>query len=164
MYKQFKHLSSIRFPVYPLRSKDWYRQDGLLFDSEGRVLDDTNMPGGSLGARRAQSGQNMAPLRRACPDVAAMITSKKTIFIDSNGVPFIYKRSVGCHLKFYPIKAIEPKDTCSIVKLRGVPYPFMIERPPIDEARFAGVLLYDGAPWFILEFSKHRGKDSFRRV
>ena len=164
MYKHFKDVKTIKFPVYTLFSNDWYRQDGLLFVN-GKVLDDTNMPGKTLGIRRLQSGRkDLLRLKRAYPDFLSMISSGYNKFVDSDGVPFIYTKSITAKLKYHLINRIDPKDTHSIVWCKGIPYPFNIPRPPYGDARYAGILYLGEVPWMLYDFSTYKGKDSFRRV
>jgi hypothetical protein len=165
MYKSFKDIKSIKFPVYALPSEDWYRQDGVLFINDGKVLDDTNMPGASLGVRRLQCGRtDLQTLRRAYPDFPSMLSSKKKIFIDSAGKPFIYSRTINSPLIHHKVKRIELKEAVSLVRLHSVPSPFTIPRPPYGDAAWARVLYFKGAPWFIYDFASERGKDSYKRV
>lgn len=165
MYKQFKDIKGIVFPVYALPSKDWYRQDGVLFIDNGRVLDDTNMPGPSLGIRRIQCGRkDLCRLRTAYTDFGSMLKSKHRFFIDSAGVPFIYSRTINSPLIHHSVKNIELKDEHSIVWLKNIPYPMSIPRPPYGDPRFARVLYYKGSPWLIYDFVSEKGKDSYKRV
>lgn len=165
MFKYFKDLNSIRFPVYSIPSDDWYRQDGVLFIDDGKVLDDSNMPGETLGIRRIQCGRtDLCKLKRAYLDFNLMLRSKKTLFIDSNGVPFKYVKSINSKLVHHAIYRIEQKDDHSILRLVGIPFPFTLPRPPRNEARYARVLYYKGMPWTVYDFVVERGKDSFRRV
>lgn len=165
MYKTFKDIKSIQFPVYALPSSDWYRQDGVLFMNDGKVLDDTNMPGSTLGIRRIQCGRkDLQTIRRAYTDFPSMLSSKKKIFIDSAGIPFIYSRTLNSPLIHHKVKRIELKEDCSIVWLNLVPSPFTIPRPPYGDANWARVLYFKGAPWLIYDFASERGKDSYKRV
>jgi hypothetical protein len=165
MYKQFKDLKTIKFPVYALPSKDWYTQDKVLFINDGKVLDDKNMPGSSLGVRRLQCGRkDLCRLKTAYPDFQSMIASKKNTFIDSNGTPFIYRKTVNSPLIHHAVLKIDPRDDCSIVWFRNINCPMSIPRPPYGDARWARVLYYKGSPWFIYDFTTERGKDSYRRV
>lgn len=165
MYKRFKDIKNIRFPVYKIHSKDWYRQDGVLFIDDGRVLDDTNMPGETLGVRRLQCGRtDLYNIRRAYKDFSSMLQSKHKLFIDSNGMPFVYERTINSPLIHHTIKRIDPKETHSIVWLTNIPYPMSIPRPPYGDARYARVLYYKGSPWMLYDFVTERGKDSYRRV
>lgn len=165
MYKQFKDIKNIKFPIYALPSSDWYKQDGVLFINDGMVLDDTNMPGTSLGIRRLQCGRkDLCTLKKAFTDFTDMLKSKHKIFIDSAGIPFIYHKTFNSPLIHHTVKSIEPKDDHSIVWLRNIPYPMNISRPPYDEARYARILYYKGSPWLIYDFVLEKGRDSYKRV
>lgn len=164
MYKYFKDIKSIKYPVYPLPSDDWYYQDGMLF-LDGKVLDDTNMPGPSLGVRRLQCGRtDLRRIKKAYPDFQSMLTSKHKIFIDSNGVPFIYQKRLNSPLIYHRVSRIESKDDCSVVWLNLIPYPFKIPRPPYGDPIWARVLYYKGSPWLLYDFADKKGKDSYKRV
>lgn len=54
MILSFKDISRIKFPVYVLPSSNWQETDGLLF-LDGKILDDRNMSGATLGIRRLQT-------------------------------------------------------------------------------------------------------------
>lgn len=165
MYKRFQDIKTIRFPVYPLPSVDWYMQDGVLFIDDGKVLDDTNMPGESLGIRRLQCGRtDLCRLKKAFTDFQSMLKSKHKIFIDSDGSPFIYRRTINSPLIHHTVERIEPKGDSSIVWLKNINHPITIPRPPYGDARYARVLYYKGFPWLIYDFATQRGKDSYRRV
>lgn len=164
MYRTVKSINSIKFPVYSIPSTDWYTQDGILF-LEGKAIDDKNMPGTTLGIRRLQCQRSdLLKLKKAYLDYVAMLSSKKTIFIDSNGIPFKYIRTKTCPLKYHKINNIEKKDNCTILWLEGVNTPFTIARPPYGDARYARVLYLDKIPWLLYDFSTIRGRDSHRRV
>jgi hypothetical protein len=166
MYKTLKDLDSITFPVYPLRSEDWYEQDGILFIDDGRVLDDRNVSGATLGIRRAKtpSKEKLYRIKRVYPDFPSMMTSKKRIFIDSKGEPFIYERVNHCPLKYHKVKRLEFRDTYSLIWIEGIPYPFRIPRPPYNDAGWVRVLYYKDSPWLIWDFQSSRSKNTFRRV
>ena len=165
MYKRFKDIKNIAFPVYKLPDATWYLQDGVLFNGDGRVLDDRNMPGATIGIRRIQCGRtDLYRIRRAYPDFASMLKSKTTIFIDNKGVPFIYDKTINSPLIHHKVSKIELKDTCTVVTLANIPYAFKLPRPPYGDPVWARVLYYKGAPWLIYDFASVRGKDSYKRV
>jgi uncharacterized protein (UPF0248 family) len=165
MYKRFEDIKTIKFPVYRLPSDDWYTQDGVLFINNGEVLDDRNMPGKTLGIRRIQCGRkDLFRLKRAYTDFPSMLQSRHITFIDSAGVPFIYKKEFNSSLIYHRVLKVEPKDDHSIVWLKDIPYPISIPRPPLTEARWARVLYFKGRPWIIYDFPLNKGKDSFKRV
>ena len=165
MYKEFKDIKNIKYPVYTLPSSDWYKQDGVLFINDGKVLDDTNMPGKTLGVRRLQCGRkDLCRLRRAYPDYQSMLMSKHKIFIDSNGTPFIYRKTINSPLIYHRISRIELKEDCTVVWLKLIPYPFKLPRPPYGDAQWARVLYYKGSPWLLYDLASTKGKDSYKRV
>lgn len=164
MFKTFKDIKSILYPVFPIRSRDWYTQDGVLF-LEDKVLDDRNMPGNTLGIRRIQCGRtDLVRLKRAYTDLFSMLKSGKSTFIDSNGIPFIYKKTITSPLKYHRINKLEYKDDHSILWLDGINHPMSIPRPPYGDARYARVLYYKGFPWVLYDFATEKGKDSYKRV
>jgi hypothetical protein len=165
MYKRFKDIKTIVFPVFKLRSADWYEQDGVLFDDRGAVLDDKNMPGSTLGVRRIQCGRtDLAKLRGAYPDFPSMLQSKKKIFIDNAGVPFIYEKTINTPLIHHSIRKIELKEELTLIWFHVVPFPVQVPRPPYGEPRWGRILYYKGSPWILYDLTAHRGKDSFKRV
>lgn len=164
MYRTIDDFNKIKFPVYKIPGEDWDVRDGVLFYGS-KVLDDSNMPGKSLGIRRLQCGRkDLQPLRKAYLDLVALLSSKGRCFIDSNGVPFKYIRTKTCPLIHHQIRSIESKVTKSIIHLKDVRTPFTIPRPPYGDARYARVLHLHGVPWLLYDFTTYRGKDSFRRV
>jgi hypothetical protein len=165
MFKRFQDIKNIKFPVYQLPSVDWYMQDGVLFIDDGKVLDDKNMPGNSMGIRRLQCGRtDLCKLKKAFTDFQSMLKSKHNMFIDSNGSPFVYKRTINSPLIHHMVDRVESKETCSIVWLKNISYPMTISRPPYGDARYARVLYYNGSPWLLYDFMLEKGKDSYRRV
>lgn len=165
MYKRFEDVKKIKFPVYSLKSANWYKQDGVLFDEDGTVIDDSNMPGETLGVRRIQCGRtDLTRIKRAYTNFNSMLRSKKRIFVDSAGVPFVYERTINSPLIHHSIRSIEPKETVCLIWLNKVPYPMSVPRPPYGEARWARILYYKGSPWMIFDFTSERGKDSYKRV
>lgn len=166
MYKQFQDLKSIEFPVFALKSDNWIIQDGVLFDENMQVLDDKNMPGKSMGVRRLQCGRtDLAKItKKAYPDFNSMLSSKKKIFIDNNGQPFVYQKTTNAPLIHHSIKRIEPKETFTLIWIHNIPYPFTLPRIPYGDPRWVRVLYYKGSPWSIYDFAATRGKDSYKRV
>ena len=63
MIIQYKGINKIKFPVYELSNGNWERIDGLLF-LDGKILDDKNQIGDTLGLRRLQTPhKNIMPLK-----------------------------------------------------------------------------------------------------
>lgn len=164
MVIQYKNINKVRFPVYAMTSDDWHITDGLLF-LEGKILDDRNMPGDTLGIRRLQTPhKTLVRLAHQIDDMRGLLKSNQKTFIDTNGIPFIYEKTEFCKLKYYKIKSILKKESCSLLYLYGVKNPFRVPRPPASEIQYAGVLHYGNLPWILYEYSEERQKDTRRKV
>lgn len=157
---------TIKFPVYKIESSNWELADGLLF-LEGKLLDDRNMPGETLGIRRIQtpySKDSLYKLHSAIYSLQGILKQNSKTFVDSNGVPFIYEKTVFSELKYYKIKKVERKEVASLLWLEGVNFPFTIPRPPEEGMLWAGVLHFGGLPWVLYEYSEEKLKDTRRKV
>jgi hypothetical protein len=164
MIVQYKSIHKIKFPVYELSSGNWSRQDGLLF-LESQIVDDKNQVGDTLGLRRLQTPhKNIKPLKAQIDTFRGIIKSAHKHFIDTNGTPFIYEKTEFCKLKYYRIKNIIQKDTCSLLKLEKVKNSFAIPRPPHIDMKYAGVLHYNGLPWVLYDYAETKLKDTRRKV
>lgn len=164
MVVTFKSLNKIKFPVYPLDSGNWQRLDGLLF-LDGKIVDDRNMSGDSLGVRRLQTPhKNLYNLKHQVDHFRGMLKSDKKHFIDTNGTPFIYEKTEFCRLVYYRIKKVVKKEDCCLLYLYGVKNPFIIPRPPAESAEFAGVILYHNLPWVLYAYSERKNSDTRRKV
>ena len=142
MVIQYRSINKIKFPVYELPNGNWERKDGLLFiDSE--IVDDKNQTGDTLGMRRIQTPHsNILSLKHQIDTFTGIVKSNNKYFIDTNGIPFIYEKTEFCKLKYYKIKNILQKDTCSLLKLDKLKNYFVIPRPPHIDMKYAGVLHY----------------------
>ena len=164
MIIQYKGINKIKFPVYELPSGNWSRQDNLLF-IDGQIVDDKNQIGDTLGLRRIQTPhKNIMPLKNQIDTFRGVIKSDRKHFIDTNGMPFIYEKTEFSKLKYYRIKDIVQKDTCSLLKLDKVKNPFIIPRPPHVDMKYAGVLHYNGLPWVLYDYAEEKLKDTRRRI
>ena len=160
----YKSLEIIKFPVYKLFSDNIRTIDGLVF-IEDKLLDDTNMPGRTLGMRRLQTPQNnVHPLKKGVMDAVTMLKSNHNLFIDSSGMIFIYEKTLYQPLKHYKIKRVELKEVASLVWFFELSYPFKVPRPPPHGAYYARILFFKGTPWVIYDFVSERGKDTRRMV
>lgn len=164
MVIQYKTINKIKFPVYELPNGNWERKDGLLFiDSE--IVDDKNQVGDTIGMRRIQTPHsNILSLKHQIDTFRGIVKSNNKYFIDTNGMPFIYEKTEFCKLKYYKIKNILQKDTCSLLKLDKLKNHFVIPRPPHIDMKYAGVLHYNGLPWILYDYSEEKPKDSRRKV
>lgn len=154
----------MKYPLFPLPSSNWFRQDGVLF-LDGQVLDETNLPGKTLGVRRLQCGRrDLLPLKKAVTDLFSLLHSKRSVFIDSSGKPFIYEKSLSSKLICYKIKRIDRKDSASLLWLHGINFPFTIPRPPVSSLGWARILHLGSTPWMLYDYVSLPTKDTYRRV
>ena len=160
----YKNLGYVAFPAFPLPSSDWEEQDGLLY-LDNKLLDDKNMKGKTLGRRRLQTPfKELFPLKAAITDKIGLLKHTKNIFIDNNGVPFLYEKTRSASLKYHKIRKVERKNSASVVWLKGINFPFKIPRPPSVDTTWAGVLYLSGIPWILYEYSEFQKSDTRRKV
>jgi hypothetical protein len=160
----YKTLHNIQFPVFLLYSNEWEYADGLLF-VEGQVIDDTNMPGSTMGIRRLQTPQpDLYPLKKAIQNHNGILKQTTKCFIDNNGKPFIYQKTKFADLKYLKIIEVIRKDTASLIRVKGCTSPFTVPRPPLHGMQWAGILHLHGLPWMLYEYSEEKLKDTRRKV
>jgi len=155
--------SSIRFPVYKL-SAEPLLLDGIVF-CDGRIIDDRNVKGDTLGERRLRTPLKKARLSTYRGDIIALIkgaNATETWYIDYYGKTFCYLKTITEQVKCHRIKKITPMETYSVLSLEGVDFPFVVPRPPTGS--FAKVLYYKGFPWKILDIVPVRVKDTCKKV
>lgn len=160
----FKHINNIEYPIFNVTSNNFETQDGVLF-LDGKVLDDKNQSGNSMGIRRLQTPlKNLYPLKRMINSFNGLIKQNKLFFIDNNGNHFEYKKTKYAKLKYYRIKQIIPKKVSSVIRLEGIPNYFTIPRPPKEGMLWVGVLHLEGIPWLLYEYSEKKLKDTTRKI
>jgi hypothetical protein len=159
-----KGVRNVEFPVYILPHDDWSFSDGLMF-MDGRVVDDRNMKGDTLGVRRLQTSYPaMFPLKRQIDSFNGLLKQNQKTFIDSKGRPFIYEKSTWCTLQYSRIKKKELRDEYCLLWLENTSTPFSVPRPQVANMAFAGVLYLSGLPWILYEYSDSRKKKTRRKV
>lgn len=156
----------MKFPLFVLPSSNWIVTDKVVF-LDGKVVDERNLPGKTLGIRRLQSGRkDLLPLKRAVMDIPQLLNCNKKYFIDSVGNLITYEKTYSSKLVCYRIKRIEKKDVASLLILEGVPSPITVKRLPmlVDRCPWARVLHVRGAPWILYDFVGTKRKDTYRRI
>ena len=161
----YKNLPKITFPIYPIDIDNLEIKDGLIL-LHGKVVDDLNMKGSSLGIRRLQSPFNdrLQPLRKGVANVVGIIKNKYKNFIDYEGTLFRYQKTKFCEVKYLRIDKIELKGSASLLLVEGVKRPFTIPRPPEQGQFWALVLHLDGLPWMIYGYSSIKELDFIRKI
>ena len=152
----------VSFPVYPVSHDNIYYEDGILFKN-GKVLDDRNQPGETLGVRRLQTPHKVARLTTAVLDFTALLDCKSLEFIDSKGFCFRYKKTKLCRIESFKINKKISKGTHTILMLKGINSPFSINYFPFGK-EWAQVLMLDKLPWKLLGVSEDKLSTYKRKI
>jgi len=148
-----KILKMVVFPIFALRSEDYWVRDGLLF-IDNLVVDDKNQSGTSIGIRRLHTPHKLYPITRTCFSFMQLIKSTpRAAYIDSKGAIFSYEKTQFMSVKSIRIKKTILKDTHTVVILRGINFRIATERPPLGK-EWAQILYRDNSPWMLYSFSE----------
>ena len=177
-------LSTISWPVFKLGEHKPHCESGVVFYSKEyvdldtgenpryslRVVDDTSIPGETLGRRRLLLGQDetvkLYPIKLALYFLHDLIKVAKqtTWFIDSRGVVFQYKKSTRAKLTYHKLKKVFPIEGMGcIIEVEGIPQRFKCLFRPTPDQEYAGVLRW-GLGYIIYGLYEYPGKPSYRRV
>lgn len=161
-YKGFKN---IKFPIYILPSGNWFFSGKVLF-LDNLVLDDRSMPGKTLGQRRLQCDRHdLLKLKKSIKDLIGLIKlSHYKYFIDSNGTPFHYSKTLSIPLICYRIRSIDRKNSASLLWVYDIPQPFTLQRPLIGDPFWVRVLHINNLPWLIYDYVAEFKTPSYRRI
>jgi len=157
-------LDDIKFPVYVIGTEDIETIDNVIF-AEGRVVDDKNVSGKTIGKRRLETDlPNLYPLRYMIKSKVGLVKHRGYIYIDSEGTLFSYKKRKFFPLKYHKIRRVDMKDVASLLWLENINFPIEIERPPAEEYTWAGIIWKGTIPWFFYEYSTEWKKDTKRKI
>ena len=159
-YKQI--LRNITFPVYVISSDETNYEDGLLFIG-GRIVDDRNQSGDTIGKRRLTSPHPMAKLGKICFTFIEMLDSKSTKFIDTKGRAFEYRKTKMVPVVSYPIKKKISRETYTQLFLKGVNCVYNVPRYPASE-EWAQIFVYDNLPWKLYSLSDNKVETFKRKI
>jgi hypothetical protein len=160
----FRDFTKITFPAFLMDSSNWEISDGLFF-CEGKLVDDYNQMGTTIGARRMQTPfKDKYELKKAVSAPNGLMKQNTKYFVDSKGKPFIYEKTKIVPLKYMKIKKVERKSYATLIWVKGHNAPFTVPRPPEDGNTWAGVLHLHGIPWMLYEYSDEKLKDTRRKV
>lgn len=145
----------ITFPVYRIPANAHSTAEGIIYNIQGQIVDNRNLPLETLGRRRLHI-ENPAPLKQMFMDYPALLKARKLShnrFIDSKGGLFTYRRTRLAIVNTHPVSSIDRKISASVIKVRGIHQPFIHASPPIEDPEFAQVVFLDQIPWIIYSFS-----------
>jgi len=155
--------SSIKFPVYKLPAEPLVR-NGLVV-SEGRLIDDRNVKGDTLGERRLKTTLKKSRISTYKADIISLIkgtNATESWYIDYYGTVFCYRKTRTERVLCHRITKITPMDTYSVLSLEGIDFPFLVPRPPTGS--FAQVIYIGDFPWKILNTVPMRVKSTTKKV
>ncbi len=157
-------IKDLVFPLFVIHTDNTEVIDGILWIDD-QVLDDLNMSGETLGARRLQSPmKSIYPLKYMIEDEIGLMKHRGNTFIDNVGNVINYEKTRSLKLKYHKITKREKKGIATVLWLKDVPFPFAEKSPPDIEITWAGVLYDSGIPWKIYEFSDEKKKDTWRKI
>ena len=177
------NLSEIVWPVYRLGEHKPICEGGLVYYSKEyvdkhsgesrvslRLVDDTSIPGDTLGMRRLKlkfnTTQNIFIIKSAVYFIADLIKLAKqtTWFIDNSGRVFQYKKTTRAKLTAHKITKVLPLEGMgAIVELQGLHQRFKCMYSPKPEQLYAGVLRW-GLGYVLYGFYVEPFKPTHRAV
>ena len=157
-------INELIFTLFVIHTDSVELIDGILW-IEDQVLDDLNMEGETLGARRLKSPmQSIYPLKYMIEDVIGLMKHRGNTFIDNEGKVINYEKTKTLKLKYHKIRKREKKGIATVLWLKDVPFPFAEKSPPDPDFSWAGVLYDTGIPWKIYDFAEDKKKDTWRKI
>ncbi len=153
------------FPLYPIPpSVDLYMEDGLLKVGD-HIVDDTNMPGQTLGLRRLMSPHPKFRLNKPVlnpTDLSERYNTNR--YITSTGKYIKYVRKKTVKIKSYLIKTVTKNETYSLIRLYGHEVSFKVPRPPPPGYDFCTCVCTKDGPAGIIEYTKFSVEERTKRI
>jgi hypothetical protein len=160
----WKAIRNVAFPVFKLNSDEVHYYEGILY-CQDKIIDDRNMPGNTIGIRRLHiPKEDLYRLNRSAFDFMALLQAKHRHFIDNKGRAFSYTKIKRVLVENKKIEKIIHRDSCSIVKIRGIKSDLIVRRPPPAGFYWAGVVFIDGFPWEIIEYAENQRPSYIRMI
>lgn len=161
--KTVQNYHTINFPVFKLPGEPQL-VDGLLV-SEGRLIDDTNVEGNTLGARRLKSPVKLSIIKTYRKDLVDLIKdsmSTEEWYIDYIGNVFRYRKTTTEKVRCHKITSIMYRDTYSIITVKGVNFPIIVDSPPTGS--YAKILYFGDFPWKLYDIVPEVVPAAFKKV
>lgn len=163
-------LFDIKFPIYAITKsfrKIWEEHNVLYIrtDSGTYVLDNKNMDGDTVGKRRIKiTTSKLYVPRKVYYNIGQMLNGNYSIFMDTDGVVFKYKKTEFAPLVYHKIDSItEAKDGECILELPKINYSYKINCRKAYSIQYIG-LLHTKFGFIAYEFSEEYKKPTRRKI
>ena len=163
------HLSDLQFPIYAIAKnyKRIWEDLNVLYietDSGTYVLDNRNMEGDSLGARRLRlKGSDMFIPRKVYYNVSQLVHSSYKDFIDNSGKVFKWKMSTNVPLKYHKVRKLVETDNGCIIHLKDIEFPQLVNCRIAHVVKYVGVL-HTNDGYIVYEYCEAQKKDTYRKI
>lgn len=155
-------LRRIVFPVFSIIKDNYYFRDKILF-LNGRVIDDRNQPGVSLGIRRMQTPHKLFPLKKSYGEFIDLVRENPPILIDNRGLLFSYTKTETHKVVSYRIKRKEILDTHTRIWIKESNFCFITNHPHYGKD-WVQVLHLNNYPWMLYSFSEDKLASFTRKI
>lgn len=159
-----KLLQIINYPVFQLPSKPQEIEKVLFIN--GKVLDDKNLSGDTLGKRRLQIDKSyrLSTAIYYLKDIIK-VSSGTTWFIDSTGFTFKYTKSKSVPLVFKKITKVIPIPTGgALLELDNNFNRYKVMYAPNDQELYAGLLVFSPHVYILYGLYDKLYKDTRRKI
>lgn len=175
-------LMEISYPVFRLGNEKPLVEDGVVLylsrirdedSSEIRttykIIDDQNVPGDSLAARRLRLLSDSVPLKKLSVAIFFLgdlikLAKSSTWFIDSMGNVFRYLKSTRVVLEIKRItRTILIPSGGAIIEVEGLPSRFKCMYKPAADEKYAGIIKY-GLSYILYGFYTEKLDNTWRLI
>ena len=166
------NLFDIQFPIYSVTKfykRIWTEMNVLYIETDSGIyiLDNKNINGDTVGKRRLRIKNDIYSLyrpRKVVYDITHLIKSKDSIFMDTNGVVFKYKKSEYCTLNYHKVhNVIEAVDGECILDIPKINYSYKTNCRNAYAAIYVG-LLTSKYGYILYEFSEFYKQPTRRMI
>jgi hypothetical protein len=166
------NLFKIIFPIYSITrtyKKIWVDINVTYIetDSGTYILDNKNVQGDTLGKRRLRIKNDVYKLykpRKVIYNISQLLHSTDSVFIDTTGVVFKYKKTEMVPLKYHKVESItEAKDGECILEIPKLNYSYKTTCRYAYGVKFIG-LLHTKYGYIPYEFCEEKKDDARRKI
>jgi hypothetical protein len=166
------NLFDIKFPIYSITKsykRIWTEMNVTFIETYSGVyvLDNKNIDGDTVGKRRLRIKNDIYKLyvpRKVLYSVPHLIRSNESIFMDTMGTVFKYKKTETAKLVYYKVDGvIEAEDGECILHVHKIDWSYKTNCRNAYSIIYIG-LLHSKYGYIPYDFSETKGKDSWRKI